>query len=95
MKKKRFLILALALSIPVFLSLIVRQAFRYTELKEQVAALEAEQVDWLEKNKKAIAGLALWSSPERIEKLARETLGLKRLDRERTLTIMLPSRKGF
>ena len=92
---KKLLILAVALSIPFFLCLTVWQAYRYTKLNDEVAALEAEQVSWLEKNKKVIAGLALWSSPERIEKLARETLGLKRLDRDRTLTITLPNRKGF
>jgi len=46
------------------------QGFRYQELEREVAGLEQEQKNWLEKNKKAIAALAVLSSPERIKALA-------------------------
>ena len=92
---KKILLLILAVSIPFLLSFKVWQAFRYAKLKDEVLGLEREQTDWLEKNKKVIASLALWGSPERIEKLASETLRLKRLEQARTLKIKLPGGKGF
>jgi hypothetical protein len=56
------------------------QGFRYQELERQVAGLEQEQQNWLEKNKKAIAALAVLSSPERIKELAVGPLELKPLE---------------
>jgi hypothetical protein len=55
------------------------QGFRYQQLERGVGRLEQEQKNWLEKNKKVIAALAVLSSPERITTLAEDSLGLKPL----------------
>jgi hypothetical protein len=84
---KKILIFILVCSVPVLLSLEVWQVFRYRRLKQETLELEAQQKDWLEKNKKVLANISLFSSPERIEKLSRETLGLEILDGDRVLTV--------
>jgi hypothetical protein len=65
------------------------QGFRYQELEREVRRLEQEQKGWLEKNKKAIAALAVLSSPGRIRSLAQESLGLKRLQAADRINIEL------
>jgi hypothetical protein len=77
-----------------FLSLFfinTRQGFRYQELEREVRGLEQEQKNWVEKNKKVIAALAVLSSPERIRTLAEDTLGLKPLRAEDMIEIELES----
>jgi cell division protein FtsL len=92
---KKVIVVLLALSIPVLLSLEVWQVFRFRRLKEEVFALEEKQKDWLEENKKILANISLFSSPERIERLAEEVLDLEPMEPERVLTIKLPNRRGF
>ena len=92
---KKIMILILVVTIPVFLSFEVWQVFRYRSLKQEALTLEAQQKDWLERNKKILANISLFSSPERIEKLSEETLGLERIDASRVLTIKLSGGKGF
>jgi hypothetical protein len=58
-------------------------------LEGEVEALEREQKNWLEKNKKVIAALAVLSSPERIKSLAVDSLGLKPLEPEDLIKIEL------
>ena len=65
------------------------QGFRYQELEREVRMLEEEQKNWLEKNKKVIAALAVLSSPERIRSLAVDSLGLKPLKAEDLIEIEL------
>jgi cell division protein FtsL len=66
------------------------QGYRYGTLKRELQELEAEQRDWLEQNKKLVAALAVMGSPERIERIALKELGLKRLDKSRRTTVVLP-----
>jgi hypothetical protein len=82
---------------PIFILLVVAflalfflnswQGFRYQELERVVEMLELEQKNWLEKNKKVIAALAVLSSPGRVESLAVDKLGLKALKAEDILEI--------
>jgi len=65
------------------------QGFRYQELERGVGRLEQEQKNWLEKNKKVIAALAVLSSPERIRTLAEDSLGLKPLQGQELIEIEL------
>lgn len=65
------------------------QGFRYQGLERQIEGLEQEQKNWLEKNKKVIAALAVLSSPERIKSLAEGSLGLKPLRVEDRIEIEL------
>jgi cell division protein FtsL len=70
------------------------QGYRYQELGREVDNLELEQKDWLEKNKKVIAALAVLSSPERIEALAVDKLGLKPLKPEDVIKLSFEGGQG-
>ncbi len=74
---KKGMILLLTLLVPCFLLLEIWGVFRYDKLKSEVTRLEQEQGDWIERNKKSILGIAYYSSPERIDKIAKndEELG--------------------
>jgi cell division protein FtsL len=90
LKSPFFIITALA-----FLSLFFLnswQGFRYQELKRDVEELEAEQQEWLEKNKKAIAALAVLSSPERVKNLAENELGLRPIESSDILKVVIKAR---
>jgi cell division protein FtsL len=92
---KKILILFLVVTIPVLLSFEVWQVFRFRSLKQETLSLQAQQKDWLEENKKVLANISLFGSPERIEKLSEGTLGLERIDDSRVLTIKRPGGRGF
>jgi hypothetical protein len=92
---KKLVILLMVFSIPVLLSFEVWQVFRFRHLKEEVLSMEEEQRQWLEENKKILANISLFSSPERIDKLAEETLGLSFLEPERVITVKLPRGKEY
>jgi cell division protein FtsL len=70
------------------------QGHRYQELEQEVENLELEQKDWLEKNKKVIAALAVLSSPERVEALAVDKLGLKPLKPEDVIKVSFEGGQG-
>ncbi|MCK5005787.1 MAG: cell division protein FtsL [Spirochaetia bacterium] len=70
------------------------QGYRYQELEREVENLEAGQKDWLEKNKKVIAALAVLSSPGRVEALAVDKLGLKPLKPEDVIKVKLKDGRG-
>jgi cell division protein FtsL len=91
--KKLGMILA-ALSVPVLLGLNVAQAYRYTALKAELTALEAEQREWVENNKRLITAISALESPQRIEKVANETLGLKKAKTEDILRVEVGNGEG-
>jgi cell division protein FtsL len=78
----------------VFVSLLffadVWQSYQCVELSRRITELEHSQFNKIEENKRAIAGLTMLRSPARIESIARDSLGLKRLNREDVLVIKLP-----
>jgi hypothetical protein len=82
-----FILLILAFLSLFFLN--TWQGFHYQELEREIGGLEQEQKNWLEKNKKVIAALAVLSSPERIKTLAVDSLGLKPLQAEDLIKIEL------
>jgi hypothetical protein len=69
------------------------QGYRYQSLDREVDALEQVQKDWLEKNKKAIAALAVLSSPTRVASIAVDRLGLKPLERRDVIELRLEGGK--
>ncbi len=89
---KRALIL-IFLTLPVFLFVNVWQVYRYKNLENTIEQLEEEQQEWVEKNKRLIAGIAVLSSPERLAKLAENDLELEKLTPGRLIRILLDSRK--
>jgi len=65
------------------------QGYRYERLSAEIRRMEEEQKDWLEKNKQLLAGLAVFSSPARIETLAERTLGLAKIDSSRLIKVVV------
>lgn len=88
-----FAILLFALILPAFVFLNVWQVFHHREVKEEIASLEAEQREWLEKNKRVLAGITVLSSPGRIDALAKE-LSLEEEPTGKVLHILFPGWRG-
>jgi cell division protein FtsL len=55
----------------------VWQSYRYTSVERETERMQARQMELFEENKRLIAGIALLESPDRIERLAQEQLGLE------------------
>jgi len=89
---KRKIALLLLCTVPALVFLNVWEVFRFEELKSTVQSLEAEQKEWLEKNKRMITGIAVLNSPARIDKLARDELKLEKTGVGNTIRILLPGR---
>ena len=95
MIRRYVLLYFLALTIPLFLGVVAWQSFRYAELEKSVRRLEAVQEDWVEGNKKMIAGIAVLSSSGRIEQVAVHDLGLSKMRPENVLQIRIEGGQGF
>lgn len=74
--------MALAAVAAGFFFLNTWQSFRYEQVRRRVERLEAEQKDWLEKNKRLVAGISLLESPRRIGELAKNEFQLIPLSAE-------------
>jgi cell division protein FtsL len=85
----------IVLSIPFFLGLTAWQSARYAELERETRRLEAAQEDWVESNKRLIAGIAVLTSSERIAHLAVHDLGLLKIRPENVLQVRIEGRKGI
>jgi cell division protein FtsL len=70
------------------------QGLRYQWLLREVRELELQQQDRLEQNKKIIAALAVLSSPQRVQALAEQKLGLKLISPSDLSTVVLPPGGG-
>ena len=86
---RRFFFYCFILSIPALLGLTVWQSSRYGDLERELIKLEKSQEEWVENNKRLIAGIALLSSPDRIEHIARDQLGLQKKQPEEVLQISI------
>lgn len=87
--KRHIMIYFFVLSVPLLLALNAWQAERYSDLRKDVKKLEASQEEWLESNKRLIAGIAVLSSPERIEYIASNELGFEKIHPESVLQIRI------
>ena len=58
------------ITIPLSLGLVVWHSNRYEALETTVDNLEKAQEGWIEDNKRLIAGIAIYSSAENVEKQA-------------------------
>lgn len=92
-KGVRIIAVFFSLTLPVFVFLNVWQVFHHRQVRSEIASLETEQREWLEKNKRVLAGIAVLSSPERIDNLARD-LGLQKNPRGRVLYILFNGDRG-
>jgi len=94
MRKQNLLLYFIVITIPVFLGLIVLQSVRYQNLNTEIKRLEQTQAEWLESNKRLIAGIAENSSCERIDKIAQNQLDLQRIQPEYLLQVRIAEGKG-
>jgi cell division protein FtsL len=91
---KYFALYFMALTIPLFLGLNIWQSNRYADLKKEVIRLEEAQADWVEGNKRLIAAIAELSSPDRIEYIAQNEMGLRKIQPEKVLQVKIEGGKG-
>jgi cell division protein FtsL len=89
MIKRYGLFYFLVFTIPIFLGIVAWQSFRYTELENNVRVLEADQKEMVVENRKLIASIAVLSSPSRIEQIAIQNLGLKKILPENVLQVRI------
>ena len=89
MKKRFALIYFFVLTIPLFLGIVTWQSFHYRELDRSTRRLEAIQEDWLESNRRLVAGIAVLSSSSRIEQVAVNDLRLPKIRPEDVLQIKI------
>ena len=94
MMKKYILLYAAVLTIPLLLALGAWQANRYAELKKEIVRLEEAQSEWVESNKRLLAGIAVLSSSRRIENIARKELKMEKIVPENVLLIKIGGGKG-
>jgi len=89
MIRRYMLIYFFMLSIPVFLGFAAWQSVRYSELEKNVRHLEAVQEDWVENNRRLIAGIAILTSSARIEQIAVHDLGFSKVRPENVLQVRI------
>jgi cell division protein FtsL len=92
--KRYFFIYLIVFTIPLFLGLLVWQSNRYQNLSKELVRLEQWQEEWVESNKKLVADIAEYSSPDRIEKIAKNQLGLRKIRPENLLQVNITGGKG-
>ncbi len=76
-----------AATLPIFLMGVVVQAIQYQDVQREVALKERQQAEWVEKNKKALAGVTVLGSPQRIETLAEKDPGLLPVGADKTVKV--------
>jgi len=87
---KRMLVSLALASIPLLMMLQVLQGYRFAIAVEETRDSEARQLDKLEENKRILAGIAVYDAPERIFKVAENSLGLSKADPENVLLVRFP-----
>ncbi len=75
---KTFATILFALAIPLTLFVGVWQTSQYGSLENEVKSMEKEQYEVIALNRRLISGITLLSTPERIEKVATEDLGMRK-----------------
>ncbi|MDR2661927.1 MAG: septum formation initiator family protein [Treponema sp.] len=92
--KGRFFFYMMIASVPLLMGLSAWQSSRYGDLERELKELEKTQEEWVENNKRLIAGIAFLSSPDRIEHIARDELGLRKKQPEEVLQISITGSSG-
>lgn len=87
---KRWVVVFMVLSVPLFISMNVWQSLRYDQMQNDLVVLEEQQRERLEEHRKLMVGAALLDSPERIDRLAEEYLGLQKAQPEDIVQISFP-----
>jgi cell division protein FtsL len=92
--RRYFLLYFITLTIPLLLGAAAWQATRYSQLVRELDRLETVQQEWIENNKRLIAGISVLSSAERIEQIALGSLKLMKKQPEDVLQIRIENRRG-
>ncbi len=79
---KRPLFYIMALAIPAAFAFNAWQSVAYAVVSREIRVLEGTQSEWIESNKRLIAGISVLSSAERIERLAIHDLNMKKIQAE-------------
>ncbi|GHU66439.1 hypothetical protein FACS189447_07300 [Spirochaetia bacterium] len=87
--RRYWLVYFIVITVPLLLGLTAWQSSRYSDLEKEVRTLEAVQEDWVESNKRLIAGIAVLSSSERIENIAIHDLELTKIEPEDVLQVRI------
>jgi len=77
---KNLIRILLLLLFPLLLCLNVWQSFRYQQLQDELLSLQEQQLDLVERNKRALAAVAVYSSPSRVGELAEENGDLRKAE---------------
>lgn len=77
---KNIISVFLVLSIPFFLFSTIWQSMEYSALENEVSRLDKEQYEVISVNRRFISGITVLSTPERIEKIAVEEMGMKKAE---------------
>jgi cell division protein FtsL len=86
--KKVFIVLMI-LIVPLMFFLEIWGVFSNQKIMRDIEQLEKEQDEWLEKNKKLIAAIAVYSSPSRIHQVIKKDLDLEKIDPENIMEIVV------
>ena len=78
-----------SLFIPAMLVFDAIQAQKYVNLREQVLELEDRQAEIIEENKKLITDISILSSADRIEKIAQDTLDMRKAETDEIIRVEL------
>lgn len=82
--------LSVLLLLVSLLFLNVWQSYRYEESLRVLRVMEQEQQEWVEKTRRIMAAEALLASPDRLDQLAQDELGMEQAQPEDMLHIQLP-----
>lgn len=75
---KNVAVVLMTLAIPFALFAGVWQTSRYLRLENETTRMEQEQYEVIALNRRLLSGISVLSTPERIEKVAVENLGMRK-----------------
>ena len=84
----------LLMMIFVFLFAMVWQSYQYSRLEREITRLERQQAQIVEDNRRMISGITVLSTPERIQRVAVEELGMRKAETHEITRISI-SRGGL
>jgi cell division protein FtsL len=94
MMKRMILLYVFVITVPLLWGLNAWQSTRYIALERETRRFEEAQEKWIESNKRLIAGIAVLSSSERIEHIAKKELNLVKIAPEAVLQVKIEEGRG-
>ena len=92
--RHRLLTIFVALVIPLAVIVATWSGLHRHLLTQELRVLEHEQAAWLEENKRLLASIAIYRSPQRIGDLGERDLGLIPISAEHLTIVELPVLNG-